>query len=350
MSRYRRGVFAAVTVVPLVWLTTAISPVSAAGRGVDVLLEGLSSPKGLAVGADEDLIVAQGAFGPPAPVLAYQRASGTTRELTEPTNLVDVATNPGGNGWGLAVGGLLFFRASNGEVSVVLDMNEYQAGDPDPDDQDGDATISNPYSLAGLSNGDVLVADAQNNDLVRVSQDGSAVTVARFQPEEVSTDHIPNFPDPSVLAEAVPTGIAVSRDGWVYVSELKGFPFRPGSSNVWRVNPNAVDAVCSPTVPNADCAVYRTGFTALVDIAVDDRNRKLYTYSLGAGGVVPFEEGFATGEFPPAVLTEVRINGTTREIGAGQLSQPGGVVVTREGKVYVTDHVFTDGRLLRVRA
>ena len=66
--------------------------------------------------------------------------------------------------------------------------------------------------------------------------------------------------------------------------------------------------------------------------------------------MLAFEEGFETGVFPPAVL--MRVNGTRRvELAAGQLSEPGGVAVSIEGRVYVTDHVFTPdaGRLLRIR-
>ena len=61
------------------------------------------SPKGLAVGTAKDLIVAQGAFGPAAPVLSYVlhgRGRGSVNEVTDPFNLVDVAISPrDGTGW-----------------------------------------------------------------------------------------------------------------------------------------------------------------------------------------------------------------------------------------------------------
>ena len=55
------------------------SAVDAHGRSNDgapvgtarVLASDLSSPKGLAVSNDKDLVVAQGAFGPPGPVLVF---------------------------------------------------------------------------------------------------------------------------------------------------------------------------------------------------------------------------------------------------------------------------------------
>ena len=52
--------------------------------------------------------------------------------------------------------------------------------------------------------------------------------------------------------------------------------------------------------------------------------------------------------FPPAVLLEVKGH-RTRELARGKLSQPGGVAVSRDGTVFVTDGMFGNGRLLRLR-
>ncbi len=68
---------------------------------------------------------------------------------------------------------------------------------------------------------------------------------------------------------------------------------------------------------------------------------------LAADGVLAFEAGFETGEFPDAVLLELR-GSRTRELAAGQLSEPGGITVHSTGNIYVTDGVFTGGRLVRI--
>jgi hypothetical protein len=73
----------------------------------------------------------------------------------------------------------------------------------------------------------------------------------------------------------------------------------------------------------------------------------MFVLSLAKYGVLAFEEGLETGAFPPAVLTAVTPYGTW-EMGKGKLSQPGGVVVGRLGRVYVTDQVFTGGRVVEV--
>jgi hypothetical protein len=103
-------------------------------------------------------------------------------------------------------------------------------------------------------------------------------------------------------------------------------------------------------VPDPDCTVAAAGFTAIQDIAINQNNGTLYVYELAADGVLAFEAGLETGDFPPAVLLKVK-NNTRTELLAGQLSQPGGVAVSHNGTVFVTDNVFTPegGRLTQVR-
>jgi hypothetical protein len=323
-------------------LLAAAVPVGAKGH-LDVLLDGLTAPKGIDVGPNS-VAVSQGAFAfagfPPGPVLEY-RFTGprnrTAQPITDPLNLTDIAATPDGAGWGIGGDGVLYRMAQGGPVEPILNIIEYQIGDPDPYNHFfEDPAESNPYGVTALSTNDVLVADAAGNDIIRVSPHGNAVTVARFTLEA------------SLDAEAVPTSIAIGRDGWAYVGQLVGFPGTPGSAHIWRLNPNADGAVCSAEAPNPDCAVWKSGFTSIIDLAINRNNGTVYVYEIAEDGWLAFEEGFATGDFPPAVLLEVKGN-RTRELVRGQLSQPGGVAVSRSGAVFVTDGVFGDGRLLRVR-
>ncbi len=335
------------------------------------LLTGLSSPKGLAVNADRNLVLAQGAFSAPGPVLEFdihRPGWGTVTEVTEPFALTDVAISPkDGTGW--AIGGPddlgevhLFHQLDDGTIVDVLNITAYQAGDPDPVDHDDppNPIESNPYGLTVMRNGDALVADAAGNDVLRVTPEGDAKTIARFDLQSVSTDMVPpgilpDPPPPALDAEAVPTTVTVGPDGAIYVGELKGFPFRPGSSNIWRIKPDADGAWCSVNTPDPTnkCSLYKTGFTAIQDIAFDRRSHRLYVYELAADGVFAFEAGFdpAGPGFPAAVLLEVKHSwrkGDRRtELAAGDLSQPGGIVVVG-GTVYVTDGMFTSGRLLKI--
>jgi hypothetical protein len=331
----------------------------------EVLLTDLVSPKGLDVNQDRDLVIAQGAFAPPeaaAPVLVYDthgRDKGTVTPVTDPANLVDVAISPKDDtGWAIAQDGTLLHQLADGTVVAVASIPTYQLTDPDPVDQDvpSDPSESNPYGLAVARNGDALVVDAAGNDLIRFTPEGVGTTMARFDVETTPTDHVgdPTLP-PTIDAEAVPTTVTVGPDGAIYVGELKGFPFRPGTSHVWRIKRNAVGAWCSVNEkdPTRSCKVYSEGYTAIQDIAFDDRNGDLYVYELAADGVFAFEAALdptGPGIFPPAVLIRSRwgrFYEHKTELAAGLLSQPGGVSVTR-GNVYVTDGVFTSGRLLKI--
>ena len=333
-------------------LTSVLMPaVASADTSIDVLLDGLSSPKGLAH-FKNNLVVGQGAFGPPGPILRYVLRGpnkGEAIPISDPVNVMDVAVAPDGTGWAIGGDQVLYRHERGGPLEAVLDFHEYQAADPDPFDVEDNPAETNPYQLIVLPNGDALVADAAGNDLVRVTPDGEATTVALFDVEEVSTDHLPpeaGFP-PTIPAESVPTGVTLGPDGDVLVGELKGFPFRPGSSRVWRVDPDEEGMVCSVNTPDEGCTTFEDGLTAINDIAWNHAASTLYVYELAEEGTLAFEEGFETGEFPPAVLLQIK-NDTWTELAEGELSQPGDVVVGNRGSVFVTDGLFSNGRLIRV--
>jgi hypothetical protein len=200
----------------------------------------------------------------------------------------------------------------------------------------------------------VLLADAAGNDLLRVNADGTAVTVARWPREEVP-NVIPGLPS-TMLAEAVPTTVTIGPDGWAYVGQLIGFPGTPGTAHIWRVDPFGEEEVCSvnPNVATDGCKVWKSGFTSIFDIAFNPHNGTLYVYEIAEDGWLAFEDGFATGDFPPAVLLEVKGH-KIQELVPGELSEPGGVAVGWDGSVFVTDGVIgmgptpNHGRLIKIR-
>ena len=128
-------------------MLSSVSTAAANGgnSSAEVLLTALSSPKGLAVDADRNLVVAQGAFGPPGPVLNYVLRgpdAGTVFEVTDPFTIVDVAISPkDGTGWAIGTADdhgqvYLFHQLADGTIVTVLNITAYQVGDPDPVDQD----------------------------------------------------------------------------------------------------------------------------------------------------------------------------------------------------------------------
>ena len=48
--------------------------------------------------------------------------------------------------------------------------------------------------------------------------------------------------------------MTVGSDGYWYVGELRGFPATPGTSEIWRIKPGTVGAVCDPEKPRAATA------------------------------------------------------------------------------------------------
>src|SRR4051794_16403416 len=102
LRRWQSRAMAAAAMAVVAVGTTA-APAAARSAPVQVLLDGLSSPEGLAVSGD-DAVIAQGAFGPPGPVLALALRGaerGQTVEVTGPLSLTDVVVAPSGVGYGL---------------------------------------------------------------------------------------------------------------------------------------------------------------------------------------------------------------------------------------------------------
>ncbi|WP_193608491.1 ScyD/ScyE family protein [Nocardioides lijunqiniae] len=231
----------------------------------------------------------------------------------------------------------------------VLDVAAYQVGDPDPDDLEQLATDSNPFGLAALRDGSVLIADAAGNDLLRWWPDGTVRTVARFKPRVVDVpDGIP-LPEEQVPSEAVSTSVTVGPDGYWYVGELRGFPATPGTSQVWRIKPGSVGAVCDPEKPwRGRCTRFADGLTSIVDLGADRRSVYAVSLSKLSWLAVEAEEPVPGAEIGALYrLTRHGHHVRTRELAKGRLVLPGGVDVGRD--IYLTGPVFGPGALTKIR-
>lgn len=237
-----------------------------------------------------------------------------------------------------------------GQLTHVADLGAYAARHPDPFDQEDNPGESNTYGLAPLRDGSVLIADAAANAVRRVTWWGHIQTVVHLPVQLVSTSHLPadqGLP-PKIPAEAVATSVAVGPDGAWYVSELKGFPFRPGTSRIWRIRPGTHDAVCDPKSWHAACRIYAKGLTSIVDITFG-RHGALYAAQLVRGGVGVLESAPPDAPPPPGRLIKI-VHGYQKEIVRGQITLPGGIATDRWGTLYATDFQLVpgQGRLLRI--
>jgi len=154
------------------------------------------------------------------------------------------------------------WRIKDGVVTEVADLGKFEA-DHDPD---GAGVDSNPYHLAKLSRNKILVADAGGNDILIVDKDGNIDWVAVLPPENLAVPggECPAQP-PDSCSDAVATGVAVGPDGAIYAGELKGVPATPGTSRVWRIEPDARHVTCGSG--DESCTLVETPpFTSIVDM------------------------------------------------------------------------------------
>jgi hypothetical protein len=162
----------------------------------------------------------------------------------------------------------------------VANIGAYQQTDPDPYNLADDPGESNPFGLAALRDGSVLVSDAAANDLLHVSRSGKQIeTVARLKPRMVTTPAGLPGAGSVVAAEAVATSVTVGKDGAWYIGELRGYPATPGTSEIWRVEPGTTDAICDPEHPWGSCKRYADGLTSIVDLGAGVRGIYAVTLS-----------------------------------------------------------------------
>ena len=226
------------------------------------------------------------------------------------------ALGPGGQGLGR-----LYVRAPFGRVHSVADLAAYETqNNPDgvtPPD-------SNPYSVDARNPWRVLVTDAGGNDLLRVRPWGRVSTVTVF-PGGVA--NAPPFV--GVPFQAVPTGVVRRRGGVAYVGQLTGFPFPVGLANVYAVQRDGTTTVKVG------------GLTTVVDVALG-RHGRLYVLQISTAGLA--------GPPSPGKLLRIDPDGTQTELAAGQLTEPTGLAVSRRGDVYVANNGGspTDGEIVKI--
>lgn len=198
-----------------------------------------------------------------------------------------------------------------GSWSYMADVAAYE-GVANPD---GGMVDSNPYAVYSALGRKRLVADAGGNSLIEVSNDGQARTAAVFPARIVP--YPPMFGGGEGPMESVPTAVDEGPDGAIYVGELTGFPFLPGNANVYRLT------------PRQGPQVFASGFSAIHDIAFGP-DGSLYVLEIAADLMACELFGDCNGR-----LIRVAPNGTRTTLAQG-LPFPGGVAVNQSGQVFIT--------------
>ena len=342
----------------LAGLAVAFSAAAAslvAQPSVTVVMSGLDNPRGLAIGPEGALYVAEagrGGAGPcglnaPGETRCYGPSGAVSRlwrgeqervaEGLPSHALVSGAAASGPNdisflgrgGAYVTIGlghdrrlrnnmgeagplfGTVLHMSASGQWKVVADVLLHE----ETANPGGGAVDSNPFGVLAEPSSRLLL-NAGGNALLRAAANGRITTVATFpsRAQGRSTD-------------AVPTAVAVGPDGAYYVSELSGVPFAAGAARIYRV------------VPGEAPTIHLGGFKTITDIAFDD-DGNLYVVEHASGAV--FFGGLGR-------LLKVAPDGTRTTV-IGGLDRPTSVAVGWDGELYVTNHGISPGigEVLRV--
>lgn len=325
-----------------------------AQSGPTIVMSGLDHPRGMAIGPEGGLYVAEagrGGSGPCQVVLPNEppRCFGLTGAITRlwkgtqervVTGLPSQANAPGATGphdisfvgrgaayvsigsgghpslragWG--PGGELFGTVlqvqPSGQWRLVADLAAYEL----ENNPDTGVIDTNIFGLLAEAGG-LYVADAGGNALLRVRPNGDISTVAVFPARLNSTRG----------TDSVPTDVVRGPDDALYVSELAGVNFAAGLANIWRIAAGAAPSV------------HRAGLQTVIDLDFGPDGSLYYLQHASAvffGG--------------PGQLVRVRPNGVTNVVVSG-LTRPTSVLVADDGTVYVTNNGVTPGagQVLRV--
>jgi hypothetical protein len=171
---------------------------------------------------------------------------------------------------------------------------------------------SNPWKSVAHAGG-LLVTDAGANALLNVAPSGTISTVTTFPPRDIGGG------SPS---DAVPTGLAIGRDGNYYVGQLTGFPFTPGAAQVYRVQPDGTTSV------------FAGGFTQITSLAFGS-DGSLYVLELDANGLLnPGDTG---------ALTRISPSGARETVFTDGLVNPTGLAIGPDGAFYVSNFGAASG-------
>jgi hypothetical protein len=209
-------------------------------------------------------------------------------------------------------GKLLRVDLKQGTWESMADFVAYEAAN----DPDGGVVDSNPYAILSVPGG-FLVVDAAGNDLLSVKYNGEISTLALFPSQMVEAPPSSGLPEGAQIpAQAVPTAVALGPDLALYVGELTGAPFVPGSARVYRI------------VTGSEPEVFAEGFTNIVDLEFRPNDGLLYVLEHARNGLM---SGDTTG-----ALIRINEDGSRDVIASDGLVSPGGLAFGPDGAAYVT--------------
>ncbi|MDX1931549.1 MAG: ScyD/ScyE family protein [Capsulimonadales bacterium] len=341
------------------------------------VMSNLDNPYGLAIGPDGTLYVSEGGVGGSGTTVVGAtgpQSYGSTGALTRlrngvqtrvVTDLPSLAPTGGAEAAGLSdiafrngslygligfigdpalragisettdFGKLVRFDLTNGTYTAVADISQVES-DLNPNGADPvDDINSNPYGLLATSDG-FLIADAGGNSLIRATETAPGTDTFNLAVQGIFGSKPNPTPVGPPFAQAVPTAVAADGSGNLFVSQLTGFPFNPGTADIFTL---AAGGGVIGVLPTPDGP-----YSYLTDLVFS--NGSLYalqyatSFALGAGW-----QG-------PGLLWRIDPTTGDRTLLYSGLTNPTGLLVTDDGRIFVTDRGGTPGigRVLELTA
>jgi hypothetical protein len=222
-----------------------------------------------------------------------------------------------------------------GTLDNLVDIGAFELAE----NPDGGELDTNPFAFVrDDSDGTIYVADAGGNSVLSVASGTlNITTTAVFSDRLVSffADFPTNTIPISIPMQAVPTSIDIGSGGDLFVGQLTGFPFPVGGANVYKI-----------PAGGGDPEVYKSGFTAIVDIEFDSSGN-LYVLEMAKNGLLA---GFGLGDWTGAVKRIDPMGGVTTVAGSEELEAPTGLTIGPDGALYISNKgIFPgEGEVVRI--
>lgn len=325
---------------------------------VTVVASGLNNPRGLSFGPDGALYVAEAGTGGPDCVAGGEEGQicvGRTGSITRiraghvtrvVRGLVSGASADGSAAEGAVAVSLhgrggMFVQFGGNTLGVPLD--QFSAADAAAlRAQFGQSAKATPSghlrTLAGVGDFDYRWSNAHRdlnpqfpdsnpNDVLAVAGKRYVVDAGSNTLDEVAANGrisvLTYFPVPvGAPADSVPTCVATGPDGALYVGELLGGYYTPGTARVWRV------------VPGHAPQVWRSGFSAINGCGFD-RAGNFYATEFQSGGLAA--------DSPAGDVVKVTPAGARTTLGTGSLFTSSGFAAGRDGSIYVSNWSILPG-------